>query len=91
MDYDDNPSVEMLFRQASMTAHTYFHEAIEAIDSCFGEGYAQEHPELIGAFMQTTALDRGRGTVRNRVYYKKSGCTWNRLRKLLAPSRIRKS
>lgn len=32
--------------RASMTAHTYFHEAIEYIDKAFGEGYAEAHPEL---------------------------------------------
>jgi hypothetical protein len=51
------PTAETLFRQASMTAKTYFHEAIEHIDSSFGEDYAQHHPELIAAFMHTAALD----------------------------------
>jgi hypothetical protein len=54
---NDNPSVETLFRQAPMTAETYFHEAIRIIDSEFGDGYAKTHPSLIGAFMQTAALD----------------------------------
>jgi hypothetical protein len=54
---NEMPSVETLFRQASMTAHTYFSEAIEIIDKRFGEDYAQHHPELIGAFMQVAALD----------------------------------
>jgi hypothetical protein len=59
----ERPTVETLFRQASMTASTYFHEAIEAIDKHFGEGYAQKHPELVGAFMQTSALDFQAGFV----------------------------
>ena len=46
-----------LMRQAPMTAHEYFHEAIKSIDDRFGDGYAQAHPELIGAFMQTAARD----------------------------------
>jgi hypothetical protein len=50
---NEYPTVETLFRQASMTAHTYFHEAIEYIDKAFGEGYAEAHPELVGAFMRT--------------------------------------
>lgn len=51
---NEYPTVETLFRQASTTAHTYFHEAIEYIDKAFGEGYAEAHPELVGAFMQST-------------------------------------
>ena len=46
-----------LMRQAPMTAHEYFHAAIKSIDDRFGDGYAQEHPELIAAFMQTAARD----------------------------------
>ena len=49
--------VETFFRQASMTAATYFHEAIEKIDDRFGEDYAQDHPELIGHFMRTAVAD----------------------------------
>ncbi len=44
-------------RQASMTAHDYFHAAIDAIDKRLGDGYAAKHPELIAAFMQTAARD----------------------------------
>lgn len=47
----------LLMRQASMTAATYMTEAISTIDSRFGEGYAEKHPELVGAFMQASALD----------------------------------
>ena len=43
--------------QASMTAHQYFHAAIKSIDDRFGEGYAQNHPELIAAFLRTAASD----------------------------------
>ena len=40
-----------------MTAETYFNQAIEIIDQRFGDGYAEAHPELLGAFMHTAALD----------------------------------
>ena len=46
-----------LMRQAPMTAHEYFHAAIKTIDDRFGDGYAQAHPELVAAFMQTAARD----------------------------------
>jgi hypothetical protein len=48
---------DLLFRQASMTAHDYFHAAIHDIDEKFGDGYAKSHPELVGAFMRTCAAD----------------------------------
>jgi hypothetical protein len=48
---------DLLLRQASETAHTYFHQAIRSIDDRFGKGYAEKHPELIAGFMQTAALD----------------------------------
>ena len=49
--------VEMLFRQAPMTAQTYLGQAIEMIDQKFGKGYAKTHPALVGAFIETCALD----------------------------------
>lgn len=50
-------SAETLLEQASMTATTYFKQAIGRIDAEFGSGYAAKHPELVGAFMQTAASD----------------------------------
>ena len=50
-------SSKELMDQAPMTAHTYFHQAIKSIDEKFGTGYAQKHPELVGAFIQTAAYD----------------------------------
>lgn len=44
-----------LMTQAHMTAHAYMHQAIKSIDDAFGEGYAHEHPELVGAFMRSAA------------------------------------
>lgn len=48
---------ETLVAQASKTASEYLREAAASIDEMFGEGYSKEHPELVGAFMQTAALD----------------------------------
>ena len=50
-------SDETLMRQASMTATEYLDAAIENIDFRFGSGFAKQHPELVGAFMITAALD----------------------------------
>jgi hypothetical protein len=46
-----------LMQQASMTADDYMGQAISRIDRHLGDGYAAKHPELIGAFIQTAALD----------------------------------
>jgi hypothetical protein len=47
----------LLMRQAPATAQTYLMEAVQMIDAEFGEGYAKSHPSLVGAFIQTCALD----------------------------------
>lgn len=46
-----------LMHQARDTAETYFNQSIRVIDKKFGEGYAEEHPELIAGFMNTAARD----------------------------------
>jgi hypothetical protein len=50
---------ETLFEQAPPTADTYLRHAIEDIDRRFGDGFAKNHPELVGAYIQTCALDYG--------------------------------
>ena len=52
-----NMTPDQLMRQAGTTALEYMIYAIDAIDECFGEGYAKKHPELVGAFMRTCAAD----------------------------------
>lgn len=48
---------ETLMKQAPWTAALYFRAAVENIDAMYHLGYAQEHPELVGLFMQTCAMD----------------------------------
>lgn len=48
-----------LLRQAPMTAAEYMGAAVQEIDKTFGDGYAEAHPELVGAFIQTSAIDLG--------------------------------
>src|SRR5262252_6914345 len=52
-----------LLRQAPMTADTYMSSAIACIDERFGKGYAKAHPELVGAFMQTSSIDLGTAVI----------------------------
>lgn len=56
-DHRVTASGQTLMRQAPMTADEYLHSAIDCIDARLGKGYAKAHPELIGAFMQTSAID----------------------------------
>jgi hypothetical protein len=42
---------------AAIAANEYMRQAVRNIDEAFGEGYAKDHPELIGAYMQTVALE----------------------------------
>lgn len=46
-----------LLKQASYTTDTYLANAIESIKKEFGEGYAEDHPELIIAYMDTCSRD----------------------------------
>ena len=54
---------QTLLRQAPMTANEYLLSAIDHIDQALGKGYAKAHPELIGAFMQASAMDLGAAVI----------------------------
>lgn len=41
----------------SDTIYMHLTKAIKSIDSTFGEGYAKEHPELVGTMVQATIID----------------------------------
>ena len=56
LDIKLNDSYEVM-KQADMTAHDYMSWAIENIDRQLGDGYAINHPGLIGAYMRTAAQD----------------------------------
>ncbi|MBN7843662.1 hypothetical protein J0A78_02130 [Providencia rettgeri] len=49
---------ETLATQATKTAYGWLIDAKEAIDSVFGDGYVEKHPELVSGFMQAAALDQ---------------------------------
>lgn len=57
MEKEITASTRELMRQAPGTANNYFLDAVICIDKKFGVGYAQQHPELIGAFMNCCATD----------------------------------
>jgi len=43
--------------QASTTITTYLLDAVESIDNQFERGYAENHPELVVAFMKAATMD----------------------------------
>ena len=46
-----------IMEDGASAAEYYMSRAIESIDKKFGEGYAEKHPELIGAFMKASAKE----------------------------------
>jgi hypothetical protein len=48
---------EFLMQHAIKTADEHMCVAIKKIDDRFGKGYAKAHPELLGAYMQTLAIE----------------------------------
>jgi hypothetical protein len=50
-------SLDTLFEQASSTAATYLANAQHSINRRFGDGYAEEHPELVAKFIEVAGRD----------------------------------
>lgn len=48
---------DQLMEQAPETVELYMFAAVAKIDKVFGAGYAKQHPELVGAFIQAAAID----------------------------------
>lgn len=46
-----------IMEDGSDAAVSYLVQAVKAIDEKFGDGYAKQHPELVGAFMKAAATD----------------------------------
>jgi hypothetical protein len=42
---------------AAIAAYRYLAQAVRNVDEAFGEGYAKDHPQLVGAYMQTIAIE----------------------------------
>jgi hypothetical protein len=62
-----------LLRQAPITANEYLLSAVDHIDQKLGKGYAAKHPELIGAFMQASAIDSGTAVIARAIESLESG------------------
>ena len=51
-----NCSLAEMMRTAAVYAKGNMGRGVEAIDECFGEGFAKDNPALLAAFMQTAAI-----------------------------------
>jgi hypothetical protein len=60
-------STYLLARQASMLAHDFAMNAQFDLDGIFGAGFAKRHPEVIGAYMQTAALNFTAGLLADKI------------------------
>lgn len=47
---------EELVKQATKVADRYMKNAVEKINARFGQGFAEQNPNLIGAFMISVAI-----------------------------------
>lgn len=52
-----NAGWEKIMEDGAHAASFYLDKAIEAIDSRFGKGYSEKHPELVGAYMQAASRE----------------------------------
>lgn len=48
---------EKLMEDAPSTINYYLRNVIEDLDNRWGEGYAEKHPELVGALVYSCTLD----------------------------------
>jgi hypothetical protein len=48
---------DTLMKQATMTSITYMNRIVDEVDLAFGEGYAKEHPDLVGMLVIASAID----------------------------------
>jgi hypothetical protein len=63
MSQEVTASIDGLFGQTSKTAGTFLNNAIENLDLIFGEGYAKEHPSLVGDYMKVCERDFNSGVL----------------------------
>ena len=60
-------TAETLSRQGLMRALDLYREAVKEIDKMMGEGYAKEHPELIGQILMAANIDYAGSIIADRL------------------------
>lgn len=58
---------ETLSRQGLMSALDLYRETVKEIDRMMGEGYAKEHPELIGQILMAANIDYAGSIIADRL------------------------
>jgi hypothetical protein len=58
---------QVMFQQVPITVCAYMAHGVRDIDATFGEGFAEAHPVLLAAYMQTAALDYGAELIARRI------------------------
>lgn len=57
MNYFTDHDVDYFLQQARDMTADHLDAAVAVIDRTFSAGYAKQHPELVGAFIRTTAAE----------------------------------
>jgi hypothetical protein len=57
MSTQPSEEIEVAFDQAGATVAHYLGEAFANLDQRFGEGYAHDHPALVGAYLVACTKD----------------------------------
>lgn len=52
-------SFDTLLRQGPMTTHDILYKIVNTVDECFGEGYSDKNPQLVGQLVQASIFDLG--------------------------------
>lgn len=64
---EEKKTYSELMQQSVEESTFYMTSAIDIINKKLGESYAENHPELLGAFMQTTAIANLESVLKNKL------------------------
>ncbi|TCO88118.1 hypothetical protein EV202_1271 [Bacteroides heparinolyticus] len=64
---EEKKTYSELMQQSVEETTFYMTSAIDIINKKLGESYAENHPELLGAFMQTTAIANLESVLKNKL------------------------
>jgi len=67
MDKITTSDHDLFLKDSPASAKSLMIKAVEDIDEKFGKGYAANHPELVGAYMQTGMLNFAAVTICKRL------------------------
>lgn len=62
-----NYNIKELEDDCNLSTENHFNYVVRMIDKKFGDGYAKEHPELIGALVQSASMEFRSITLRHNL------------------------